>query len=236
MDPAIAAALLQTQQQLQQRDAQMQQMQQHMQQMQQVLQQHEQNAAVAAAAAVAAPGPRIERPKLSAPPRFTGDAVRLDSWLASLEQQFTWYAYAPDHHQPRIALATALLDDPVRDRDWWTHLELAVPPHTCTWQDFVGQLRGRFQPVTAADTAREKLLALKQGRGTVHEYISAFRRLLVSLPNRDSADSLHDFLRGLHPATAQQLRVTGVATLEDAINAAARPRWRHPRGARTAAA
>ena len=155
---------------------------------------------------------------MAAPPTFDGKAAALDGWIAALERQFAWYGYDMlAHDASRMRLATSVLAGDAWD--WWVHLGAAAP---AGWTALVGALRARFQPVTSAETARAKLASLAQGKASVNEYISAFRRLLVAVPTMGEDDRLFHFTRGLRPAIATQLRVHGVKTLTLAIEMAAR--------------
>jgi hypothetical protein len=209
MDPAIANALQQMQQQMQNMQAQ------HAHEIAQL-----QNAAAAAAQAAAVPG-------LLAPARanggmriapavhYDGYKPALDDWFAVMRKQFDWYGIATD--VARIGTAAAHLDGPAFE--WWEHPTGAAP---ATYADFEAGLRTRFQPVTSAETARSKLFALAQGRSSINEYVSAFRRLLVSVPNTDAETQLFQFLRGLNDKTREQIRAQGVVTLDAAIAMAVR--------------
>ena len=167
--------------------------------------------------AVPQAAPRVAEPRMAAPPTCDGKAAALDGWIAALERQFAWYGYAtPAQDAQRIRLATSVLTGDAWD--WWSHL--ATQP--ATWTGLVAAMRARFQPVTSAETARAKLVVLSQGKASVNEYISAFRRLLVAVPTMGEDDRLFHFTRGLRPAIATQLRVHGVTTLNAAIEMAAR--------------
>ena len=104
--------------------------------------------------------------------------------------------------------------------DWWEHAPVAL--QTGGWNDFVSALRRRFQPVTSAETARLQLRALAQGKSSVHDYVAAFRRLLVAVPSMSEDDRLFQFMQGLRPAIAAQLRIHGVKTMDAAVEMAAR--------------
>lgn len=168
------------------------------------------------AAAAVHPGQHSGRPRLAPPSLYDGrSATALDGWIRELQQQFDWYGMGSDSE--RIALGAAHLRGMALD--WWS--SLAQRP--LGWDEFAAQLRSRFQPVNSAQTAREQLDTLQQGpRQSVHEYIAAFRALLVRVPDMAEADRVHRFLRGLRPATAAQLRVQGVDKLDAAISMAAR--------------
>src|SRR4029077_5800551 len=103
--------------------------------------------------------------------------------------------------------------------DWWSSLSAAERPPT--WDLFAAGLRARFQPLSQATLARRQLDVLKQGpiQG-VQEYITAFRRLLTSLPDMHESDRVHAFVRGLRPAIAAQVLIQRAATLAKAIEVA----------------
>ena len=216
MDPAAVQAAFQ---QMQQQIAMLQQQLAH-------------QPAAAHAVAAAAAAPRIDRPRLPPPAQYDGrSAAALDGWLRELQQQFDWYGMADD--AGRLRFAGALLKGTALD--WWASLTDAaaaaggaalLPPESTrptTYADFVARLRGRFQPINSAQTARLQLDDLRQGaKQSVHDYISSFRSLLVRVPAMDEGDRVHRFLRGLRSSVATQLRVQGVSTLDAAIAMAAR--------------
>ena len=215
MDPASAAAFQQMQQQMQQQAQMVQQLQQAL------LAQQPAHAPAAPAA------PRVERPRLPPAPAYDGrSAAALDGWLRELQQQFSWYAMNDDASQ--IRFAGALLKGTALD--WWASLPdapaagaAADTAKPTTFATFVERLRGRFQPINSAQTARVHLDGLRQGaKQSVQDYISAFRTLLVRVPDMSEGDRVHRFLQGLRPSIATQLRVNGVSTLDASIAMAAR--------------
>ena len=204
MDPATAQAAFNA-------------MQQRIDQLQLVLQQQQQHPPQAQLQHP--PPPFVSRPagpRIANPPAFEGQASAIDEWLAGMRQQFRWYGAAMSADEDRLRFASTYLKGPALD--WWEHLD-ASPT---SWADFETALRARFQPVTSAESTRSKLLALSQGRSSVHDYISTFRRLVVAVPDMSEADRLFQFTRGLAPAIATQLRVHGVTTVDAAISMAAR--------------
>ena len=191
---------------------------QRMQQQQAAYQAGAAHAAAAAAAAPAPAGPR--RAKIPAASNFAGTASQLDSWLREMKQQFDWYQYTADAEQ--AAMAAAQLRGVALD--WWSALT-AVEQSALrlTFTAFETALRGRFQPVNSAQTARLALDSLRQGvRQSAADYISSFRRLLVSVPDMCEADKVHRFVQGLRGPIQQHLIVQGVDTLDKAIAMAAR--------------
>ena len=204
--------------------AQMQQMQQqHQQQMAAMQQQFLPTPIVEAHVAAS---PRVERPRLPAPPSYDGrSAAALDGWLRELQQQFDWYRMNDD--AARLQFVGALLKGVALD--WWANLVDAngaaqsESTRPTTYADFTARLRSRFQPINSAQTARTKLDSLRQGpKQSTNDYISEFRALLVRVPDMSEGDRVHRFLTGLRPAIATQLRMHGVATLDAAIVMAAR--------------
>ena len=160
---------------------------------------------------------RPAAPRIPNPPLYDGRATALDDWLSALRQQFRWYDASMAADADRLRFGTTHLKGSALD--WWEQLGATAP---VTWADFETALRARFQPVTSAESARSKLLALTQGKSPVNDYITTFRRLVVAVPDMSEADRLFQFTRGLAPPIAMQLRVHGVATIDAAISMAAR--------------
>ena len=108
--------------------------------------------------------------------------------------------------------------------DWWLALgdtELAAIGDSIM---LAAALRARFQPVTAARTAREQLDKLQQGSRGINDYIADFQRLStqIGLVSLGEENALYAFERGLRRDLAVELRKQGVSTLREAIALAAR--------------
>lgn len=192
-----------------------------------VVQQQVQQAVLAAQAATNYPPasssyaspPQPAAPRIANPLPFSGKGAELDDWLSRMRQQFNWYGYRADTHAAqRIRFASAYFSSAALD--WWENI--AEAERATTWDALEKSLRARFQPVTTADSARMKLHSLIQGKSSVNDYVSAFRRLLVAVPTMSDDDRLFQFTRGLQPALSTQIRVQGVATLDAAIAMATR--------------
>jgi Retrotransposon gag protein len=183
---------------------------------QQVLQQTAAHAHTAAQPTPAAP--RVERPRLPPPAPFDGKSAALDEWAVVMQQQFDWYASS---EAEKLRMAVAFQKGAALD--WWTNqLSPADRSAVATWDQFVAALRKRFQPVTTAELARVKLSRLEQGKASIHEYVAAFRRLIIALPAMEEGDRLFAFTRGLKPSIATQLRIQGVKRVDEAIEMAVR--------------
>jgi Retrotransposon gag protein len=105
---------------------------------------------------------------------------------------------------------------------WWLALDAAQQGQLQQPHALAAALRARFQPVTAARSAREQLDRLQQGSRPINDYIAEFQRLHTQLPSMAPDDALYAFERGLRRDLAEKLRVQGVTTLQDAIALAAR--------------
>lgn len=171
-----------------------------------------------ALAAAAAALPR--RPKIPTASSYSGSATALDGWLREMQQQFDYYRMVDNAEQ--VAMATAQLRGPALD--WWSTSSAETKTAlAASFVQFSQALRTRFQPVNSAKLARRALDALVQGqRQSVHDYISAFRRLLVAVPDMSEADRVHAFARGLRGAVQTRLLELDPQTLDAAIEAAAR--------------
>lgn len=169
----------------------------------------------AAAAVVAADARRQPTVRIAPPPSYDGAATTIDDWLSALAQQFAYHRMVS--HDEQIRTAVAHLKGPALD--WYSHI--AARP--ATMLEFEAGLRLRFQPVTTEQTARERLQDLEQGpRGSINEYVEAYRRLVVAIPGMDAASQMFHFARGLRPALQTMLRMTPPANLEAAIALAVR--------------
>jgi hypothetical protein len=108
--------------------------------------------------------------------------------------------------------------------DWWLALSAGELAAINSTEALAAALRTRFQPVTAARTAREQLDKLQQGSRGVNEYIADFQRLTtqIGMASLGQENALHAFERGLRRELAVELRRQGSTTLQEAITLAAR--------------
>ena len=234
----MLAAMQHMAEQLQQQQiAGLQQMQQQLQEQQAQAMQalRDQLAAVAAAqpAVAAAPAaaiqmggmqvvaphaPRGAAPRLPPPAKFDGRTAALDEWISEINSQFDWYhatgVMTTEAEQVMFAKTYLALGA----RTWW-EAKLTKPT---SWAGMQDALLLRFQPVNSEELARAKLLALVQGKRSVHDFVDAFRSLVVRVKDMHKKDQLFRFLRALRPELAQTIRVQGVATLDAAIDMAVR--------------
>ena len=210
----------QLQQQLQQLAQQQQAAQQQQQQQQAFIAQLQQQLAQAQQQQAAAATPRPPPPRIAPAPIFKGAASVLDGWLREMRQQCAYYQIAGDAE--KIRFFSAQLRDAALD--WWDSLDAATKAaHSASLAEFETALRARFQPVNNARLARRQLDELQQGaRQSIHDYISAFRRLLTPLSDMSEADRVHAFARGLRQELQARLIEHDPSTLDAAISLAAR--------------
>jgi hypothetical protein len=184
------------------------------------LQQQHSLAAAAAAPAAAEPASRFARkePRAQDLCEYDGaSGAKLDTWLDELALARMLYEL-----NAREALRFAVSRLRGAALQWWLALGSSTQSVISSPEALTAALRVRFQPVTAARTAREQLDKLAQGSRGVNEYISDFQRLRTQLPGMAEEDALYAFERGLRRDLAVELRKQGVATVQDAIALVAR--------------
>lgn len=206
LDPGVNALLQMMHQNQQQQAAQHAEQIAAMQAQQNVLMQR-----VAAAAA-----PHVHRPRIPMPSKYNGTTPPLDDWAATIRQQLEFYALAG---QNAVLFIVSHFEGAALD--WWQHSALAAN-RQLTPADLEAGLRARFQPVSRADTAYARLHGLAQGKHPVHEYVDAFRRIMVALPAMDAATAMNAFQRGLKADLRMQLVQQQPATLDAMIILAVR--------------
>jgi hypothetical protein len=145
--------------------------------------------------------------------------AKLDEWLKQLSVAARLY-HLSAHEAVDFAgsrLRGAALD-------WWLELKEAELAAIRDATTLAAALRLRFQPVTAARTAREQLDKLVQGNRHVNDYIADFQRLStqIGLASLGEDNALYAFERGLRRDVAVELRKQGITTLREAIALAAR--------------
>jgi hypothetical protein len=173
---------------------------------------------IAAAASAAESVSRFARkePRVQDLQEYHGAAgAKLDDWLDELGSAVELYELT---EREAVAFATSRLRDAARL--WWNALGSEGKRAIVGVGSLAAALRARFQPITAAHTARVQLDKLQQGSRSINDYIADFQRLRTRLPTMAEDDALHAFKRGLRSDIASELRKQRVATLEDAISLA----------------
>lgn len=177
-------------------------------------------AAASASAAAAEPSSRFAKkePRAQDLREYDGAAgAKLDDWLNELALARMLFEL---NERESVRFAVSRLRGAALQ--WWLSLGDAGQTLLTDSTALAAALRLRFQPVTAARTAREQLDKLSQGSRSVNDYIADFQRIRTQLPNMAEEDALYAFERGLRRDLAEKLRVEGVTTLQQAIALVAR--------------
>ena len=143
--------------------------------------------------------------------------TKLDEWLEELGLAVDLYEL--NSHES-IRFGTSRLRGAALQ--WWRAMGKADQATIATVDLLATALRLRFQPITSAHVAREKLLSLSQGSRHVNEYIAEFQRWHAQLPTMSMEDAVFQFERGLRTDIAEKLKIQGVTKLSDATALAAR--------------
>ena len=157
---------------------------------------------VAAAAATSAPAPaRRREPRLSDLAEYDGaSGDKLDTWLAELRRCARYYQLSGAE---AVEFAAARLRDTADI--WWASLDGGAQAAINSVDALAAAMRGRFQPITTARMAREKLHALQQGGRHIDEYIADFSRLHAQVGDMSEPDARAQFVRGLRQELATKL-------------------------------
>jgi hypothetical protein len=177
-------------------------------------------AAAAGEAPLAEPQSRFARkePRAQDLREYDGAAgAKLDEWLQELAQTTDLFELNP--REASKFAASRLRGAALR---WWQKMSPSQLVALKDTESLAKALRARFQPITAARTAREQLDKLLMGNRHVNDYISDFQNLHTLLPSMSEEDAMYAFERGLRRDLAEKLRVQGVSSLQEAIAMAAR--------------
>lgn len=129
------------------------------------------------------------------PDTFDGvrNSRKVEAWLYTVGKYCELVQMNDDRQ--RVLFAVALLRDGAVT--WWRQLEsdpsVATPQD---WTHFCEAFRTEFKPENAEQIARQKLQELQQ-RTSVSSYVRAFRDTMLELPNMDVKDALFVFTNGL---------------------------------------
>jgi hypothetical protein len=157
--------------------------------------------APAAASVPAPPAARRKEPRLSDLAEYNGaSGDKLDAWLAELRRCARYYQLSG--HEA-VEFAVARLRDSADT--WWATLDSSAQAAITSVETLAAALRARFQPVTTARVAREKLHALQQGARHIDDYIAEFSKLHAQVPDMAEPDARAQFVRGLRRELAVKL-------------------------------
>jgi hypothetical protein len=156
------------------------------------------------------------RPKLQDLSEYHGASSKLDGWLAEVR---TMNRICKMNQQETVEFAAARMRGAALH--WWEGMTTDAQAAITDTTSLAAALRKRFQPITTSETARAQLRKLQQSNRSTDDYILEFQELYAKVTDMSSADALFDFMHGLHKATADQLRIQGVKTIDEAYEKAA---------------
>jgi hypothetical protein len=160
----------------------------------------------AAASAPAAAAPSSSGPKLTKPLTdfYKGESGEvLDAWVEAALQLLRFYVNQTPAESVRW-LATGLKGPALK---WYNQRYPATGAPPASAEELFSELRLRFQPIDAVETARRELRSLRQGKGTVDAYASRFLELHGQLPKNETSDEAltSQFRAGLQPSVEDAL-------------------------------
>ena len=148
----------------------------------------------------------------------------VEAWLHTVDK---YGDCAELEDEERVTYASTLLRD--GGATWWRHLETAIHPDDGsnqtpkTWREFQAAFRAEFKPRNSAQMARNKLRALTQAgtsNGSIREYVTEFRNVMLDLPEMFDDDAMHEFICGLSYDARVQVLLNNPTSLVAAYNAA----------------
>jgi hypothetical protein len=154
----------------------------------------------------------IAPPKPPKPEKFGGRAEDVLAWTMSLQLYLD--ACGIDTATPSSSqLAAAFL----KDRAMLWYLALPAPPSS--WNELKEQLIAAFTILPRAETARKRIISLKQ-RASVLQYAEQFKTALLDLRHWHEDEKIFFFLHGLKDDVRLQVELKQPATLAEAIRLA----------------
>jgi hypothetical protein len=150
----------------------------------------------------------------------------LDAWIFQVERYFR---ILNTPQAERVPFAGSLLKD--HANMWWRAVsdQIETLAEDLQWDQFKTQLKANFQTTNLAETARARLDKLKQTT-SVLLYNTAFRELMLELPNMHEEDRIHAYLKGLKAQIASLVAMQRPTTILDAqrmADTADSIQWQH---------
>lgn len=139
---------------------------------------------------------RPNKIKIPEPKPFIGvrNAKELENFIWDVEQYFR-AAHIPDGEKVNITSMYMSGDAKL----WWrTRLEDKFRPEIRTWEELRQEMKDQFLPCNSAWVARESLKRLRQGTGTIREYVKQFSSIMLDIRNMSEEDKVFNFIKGLN--------------------------------------
>jgi hypothetical protein len=132
------------------------------------------------------------------PSCFDGSSSLFHSWRNEMQMYLSIMRF-PAEDEPGVA-QSYLRGNAL---EWWIQkmrqLRAKGEPLPVNWAAFLSLLSERFEHRNPELAARERLMSLKQGCGTLQQYLKEFEGLFAYIPEYTESDKIHRFLHGLQP-------------------------------------
>jgi len=158
------------------------------------------------------------RPKQ--PKAFSGDDPAVDVHAFVFAVGAYLHTCNFQHEATKLSLMPSLLTGSAAT--WWMFTcsgRMGDAPDS--WAGVSAALITRFQPINAADKARDAFMTVRQ-KTSVQLYVQEFQAIMQYLPDTEEADSLHRFIHGLKPELQRAIKAQPPQSLRATINAADR--------------
>jgi hypothetical protein len=142
-------------------------------------------------------------------------AVDAVACLNFIENQEEYYQIVSLHQTEWVKYTAVSLEGDAKT--WWRNSGLTLES---TWQDFRKTFIEYFTPPDTTSAARQELNKLRQGRLSVADYTTKFRRLARLIPSMDRETTLFIYTHGLETTTSREVRLRQPGTLDEAIKLA----------------
>ncbi|KAF3781161.1 hypothetical protein EJ110_NYTH37170 [Nymphaea thermarum] len=150
----------------------------------------------------------------------TRDSREIDNFLFQVEYYLDLQGIVGDDLQ--INTAAMLLEGDVVA--WWRRKMLDIQKEICTidtFDDFQRELRTYFMPPNTTRHAYRMVGELKH-TGSLRDYVRAYQRLMLDVPDMQEQDKLNWFILGLQSWAQSEVKMSNPKTLEDAYVVAER--------------
>jgi hypothetical protein len=148
-------------------------------------------------------------------PKPYDGAIDAVACLNFIENQEEYYQIVSLQEHEWVKYTAVSLDGDAKT--WWRNSGLTL---TSSWQEFRRAFIAYFTPPDTTSAARLELNKLRQGKLSVADYTTKFRRLARLIPAMDSETILFLYTHGLEASTSREVRLRQPGTLDEAINLA----------------
>ncbi|KAE8808976.1 hypothetical protein D1007_14398 [Hordeum vulgare] len=156
----------------------------------------------------------------TSPPTFTETTEPLDAddWIDTIEDLLALVNYNEDRQ--KVLYASHCLGG--TSRAWWDRFKVMQGEHVIMWDEFKEGFHTAHIPSGMMAIKKQEFRALKQGSGSVKEYLQKFNLLSRHAPDDGNTEAakLECFMEGLQQSQQYQLVVSYCRTFYDLVNKA----------------